>query len=90
MRRTPGDNSPPAGLTVADVAKRYRVGTNKVRAWIATGELAAVNTAAPGSQSRWVVLPEALALFERRRAGKAPPKPPRRRRRRGLVDFFPD
>jgi transposase len=34
------------GLTVADVAARYRVGEDKVRLWIRRGELAAINTAA--------------------------------------------
>jgi hypothetical protein len=81
----------PAGLTVADVACRYRVGPEKVRAWIARGELAAVNTAsAPDGRPRWVVLPDALALFERRRAGGPMPKVPRRKRRAARVDYFPD
>ncbi len=33
------------GLTVRDVACRYRVGEDKVRGWIARGELRAINTA---------------------------------------------
>ena len=33
------------GLTTRDVARRYRVGQDKVRKWIARGELVAVNTA---------------------------------------------
>ena len=33
------------GLTVRDVATRYRVSKDKIRRWIATGELMAVNTA---------------------------------------------
>jgi excisionase family DNA binding protein len=36
---------PPRGLTVREVARRYRVSPDKVRAWIRRGELAAVNTA---------------------------------------------
>jgi transposase len=81
----------PAGLTIAELARRYRVGPDKVRAWIARGELDAVNTAAaPGGRPRWVVLPDALAAFERRRAGRLPPKPPRRNRRAARVDYFPD
>jgi hypothetical protein len=60
---------PAAGLTVRDVARRYRVGGDKVRLWIARGELAAVNTAAAlCGKPRFVVLPEHLAAFERRRA----------------------
>jgi hypothetical protein len=82
---------PSTGFTVADVAKRYRVGQEKVRGWINRGELAAINTAtALCGKPRWVVLPEALAAFERRRAGGPLPKPPRRRKRTTIVDFYPD
>jgi transposase len=83
--------SPPAGLTVRDVARRYRVGEDKVRAWIARGELVAVNTAsALCGRPRWVILPDALAAFERRRAGGPPPKTARRRKRTCSVDYYPD
>src|SRR4051794_21965418 len=64
--------TPPAqaGYTVADVARRLRVGEDKVRGWIARGELAAINTAtALCGKPRWVIPPEALAAFERSRAG---------------------
>jgi excisionase family DNA binding protein len=81
---------PAAGLTVRDVARRYRVGEDKVRRWIGRGELRAVNTAAAlCARPRWVIPAEALAEFERRRAGGPPPKPPRRRRRQVPVDYFP-
>jgi hypothetical protein len=88
----PPDLPTPAGLTVADVARRYRVSADKVRRWIAKAELHAVNTAANlCGKPRWVIPPEALAAFEKRRAGAAPPKPPRRRRRpAAVIDFFPD
>jgi transposase len=80
-----------AGLTVHDVARRYRVGEDKVRTWIARGELKAINTAsALCGRPRWVVPVEALAEFERRRTGGPPPTPPRRRRRQVLVDYYPD
>jgi hypothetical protein len=85
------DTLPAAGYTVADVARRYRVSPDKVRAWIDRGELAAVNTsAALCGRPRWVIPPEALAAFERRRAGGSPPKPARRRRRPEIIDYFPD
>jgi hypothetical protein len=81
----------PAGLTVADVARRYRVGPDKVRAWIDRGELKAVNTAAAlCGRPRWVIPPEALATFEQRRAGGPAPKPKRRRRRQEAIDYYPD
>ncbi len=60
------------GLTVRDVARRYRVGEDKVRGWITRGDLP-VNTAASlCGKPRWVVPAEALAEFERRRAGGSP------------------
>src|SRR5262245_18072506 len=53
----PTDTPPAArGLTVRDVARRYRVSPDKVRAWITSGELRAVNTAtALCGRPRWVV-----------------------------------
>jgi transposase len=53
------------GLTVRDVARRYRVSPDKVRGWIKQGELPAVNTAATMcGKPRWVITPEELARFE--------------------------
>jgi hypothetical protein len=95
-RRSPPDLSaaepPPAvGLTVADVAHRYRVGGDKVRAWIRSGELAAVNTASSlCGKPRYVVMPEALADFERRRAAAHLLQPVRRRKRTVRIDYYPD
>lgn len=79
------------GLTVLEVARRYRVGEDKVRAWIARGELTAVNTATVlCGRPRWVIPAEALAAFERRRSSAPPPKRPRKRSRPpGSIDFFP-
>ncbi len=86
------DTTPAAhGLTTADVAKRYRVGQDRVRAWIAAGELRALNTAdARCGRPRYVVTPEALAEFERRRAAGPPPKAPRRCRQSAARDYYPD
>jgi hypothetical protein len=82
---------PTPGLTVADVARRYRVGEDKVRGWISRGELRAINTAtALCGKPRWVIPPEALVSFEQRRAGGPPPKPQRRRRQPAAIDFYPD
>lgn len=81
-----------AGLTVADVARRYRVSPDKVRAWIDRGELKAINTAAVlCGKPRWVITPESLAEFEDARRGGPEPKPPRRRRKtQGIIDYYPD
>jgi hypothetical protein len=82
---------PAAGLTVEDVAKRYRVSPDKVRVWITSGELKGINTATNlCGKPRWVVPPEALAAFEKKRAGGPPPKLPRPRRQPVMIDFFPD
>jgi hypothetical protein len=84
-------DSPPAGLTVADVARRYRVSPDKVRLWIGRGELSAINTAAVlCGKPRWVITPDALASFERGRQGGKLSRPPRRKKRTCLVDYFPD
>lgn len=81
------------GLTVREVALLYRVGYAKVRKWIDRGELVAINTAMVlCGNPRWLILPEALLEFERRRASTPPPKPAMRRRMRAakLVDYYPD
>jgi hypothetical protein len=91
MSKAPSDPDSTAGLTVADAARRYRVSPDKVRGWIARGELAAVNTATViCGKPRWVIMPEALAAFEAIRRGGPAPKPPRRMRRRHLIDYYPD
>jgi Helix-turn-helix domain len=82
---------PATGLTVRDVAQRYRVGKDKIRAWIRRGELRAINTAASAcARPRFIILREDLAAFENIRTGGPPPKPPRRRRRQEAVDYYPD
>lgn len=79
------------GYTTADLAARWRVSPDKVRAWIERGELAAVNTSMTAcAKPRFVVTPDALAAFERRRSAGPPPKRPRRRRRNQEIDYYPD
>jgi transposase len=81
------------GLTTRDVAKRYRVGEDKVRAWIKAGVLAAINTADVAcGRPRYVVTPEALAAFELARSATTKPAKatPKRRQQQGMKDFYPD
>jgi len=82
---------PARGRTVRDLSIYYRVSEDKIRRWIASGELRAINTADdPCGKPRWVIPPDAQAEFERRRAAGPPPKPMRRRRRPAAVDYYPD
>jgi excisionase family DNA binding protein len=78
-----------AGLTVRDVARRLRVGADKVRGWIARGELLAVNTATRG-KPRYVILPEELAAYERTLAVGSRPPVKRRKKRETVTDFYAD
>lgn len=82
------------GLTVPELAQRYRCSQDKVRNWIRAGRLPAVNTSSVRcARPRFVVLPEHLAAFEKGIAADTPsaPKSPRRPKRpAGFIDFFPD
>jgi transposase len=79
-----------AGLTVPDIAKRYRVGEDKVRGWITRGELQALNTSdVLCGRPRYVVTVEALAKFEAgRRAAKV--EKTKRRKKSAVPDYYPD
>jgi hypothetical protein len=100
--RPPYGRAPPVGVnipsssvrgyTVRDIARRYRVGEDKVRNWIKRGELSAIDTADKRrARPRYVILPEALVTFERGRQAATPRVPkPKRTKRVELVDFYPD
>lgn len=79
------------GYTVADLARRWRIGEDKVRAFLRRGELIGVNLAANlSARPQWRITPESVELFERRRTSAPPPRPPRRKRQPpGWVDYFP-
>lgn len=84
---------PGRSLTVKEVARRYRVGWQRVKGWIERGELQAVSVRDPGCRKpAFVVTPEALLKFERQRqqAARPVPKPKRRKTLAGVIDFFPD
>jgi hypothetical protein len=92
VRRDGTDTAPPGvAQTVREVAKRYRVSPDRVRAWIKAGRLGAINTAdARCARPRFVVLPDHLAAFERAHSAGPPPRPARRRKRTAVVDYYPD
>lgn len=88
--------SPPAAgslpfLTPPQVAKRLAVKPDKVRNWIARGELRAVDLAdRRGGRPRWRIDPVDLELFLAGRAAKPPSPAPRRRRPKGaFTEFIP-
>ncbi len=82
----------PRGYTVREVARLYRSSPEKVRGWIARGELVAINTADSRlSKPRYVITPAALERFEAGRRAATEPKPAKRRKRQaGVIDFYPD
>src|SRR5690349_8311579 len=70
------------GYTPAELARLLRVSPDRVRAWIVSGELGAVDTARVRcGRPRYVILPHHLAEWERRRRVGPPPQPGRRRKR---------
>jgi transposase len=85
-------STPNMGLTTKEVAKLFRVSPDKVRAWIAKGELLAINTAnVMCGKPRFVVLPHQLAEFEARRQATSETVKtlPRRKKRTGEIDYYP-
>jgi hypothetical protein len=92
VRHRERPDSPAAGFTVPELARRWRKSPDWIRGMIRSGELRALDLSDPGSQKRFVVPPEALAEFEAGRQAATPtPKPVRRRKRAtSSIDFFPD
>jgi hypothetical protein len=77
-------------LSPRAIADQLRLAkTDAVLAWIARGELAAVNVSAGAGRPTWRIPPEALEEFlARRRAVPAVTRPARRRKRSAVVKFF--
>jgi excisionase family DNA binding protein len=78
-------------LTVPQVAANFGISEDKVRAWIASGELRAFNAATkPGGRPRWLIDRADLLVFEQRRAsGHTAPTPKRRRTATyGIIEYF--
>ncbi len=80
------------GYSVADLARRWRVGESKILGWIDRGELTAINVAANLSGRRQLrITPESVAAFEKRRSSASAPKPQSKRHRQAhLIDYYPD
>ena len=80
-----------SGLTPPQAAKRLGVSPDKIRAWIASGELVATNVAANGSsRPRWRIAEQDLVAFERRRQPEKPVPAKRKSRKAegGVKEYF--
>jgi hypothetical protein len=81
----------PAGYSVADLCRRWKVGADKIHGFLRRGELVGVNVAAsPTGRPQWRVTAASAEAFERRRSSAPPPKSARRRRRADVIDYYPD
>jgi hypothetical protein len=81
---------PANGYTVADLCRRWKVGADKVRAFLRRGELVGVNVAASLSgRPQWRITAESVEQFEGRRSSAPPPRPARRRRKK-VYRYYPD
>jgi hypothetical protein len=83
---------PQRNLTPPEIAEQFRVSTNKVIAWIRSGELRALYLASRGcKRPRYSVTPEDLEAFKRSRqvvADAAPtPRRPRSSRPANVREF---
>jgi hypothetical protein len=78
------------GFSVADLSRRWKVGSDKIHGFLRRGELIGVNVATNlSARPQWRITPESVELFEKRRSSAPPPKAPRRRRDRVPVDYYP-
>ena len=77
-------------LTATQVARTLRVNSDKIRSWIRSGELVAVDVSqSPGGRPRWRITPDALDKFAERRAAVVAPRSVRHRRGRDdVTEFF--
>src|SRR5712692_2208597 len=79
------------GFSVADLCRRWKIGADKIRAFLRRGDLVGINVATNLSgRPQWRITRESVELFERRRSSAPAERPQRRRRRPQLVDYYPD
>jgi hypothetical protein len=89
--RAPPDPPRSFGYTVADLCRRWRCGSDKIRGFLRRGELVGVNVATNlSAKPQWRITPESVERFEQRRSSAPPPKPARRKKKTTKVDFYPD
>ena len=77
-------------LTPPEVAERYRVSADKVRDWIVSGQLRAIDISTkPGiGRPRWRIHATDLIAFENSRTVNPSVKPTRRRRKADVIEYF--
>jgi hypothetical protein len=87
----PSDTPPLRGFSVADLCRRWKIGADKVRAFLRTGLLVGVNLAMNTTgRAQWRITPEAVGRFEQHRSSAPPPRPTRRpKRQAGKRDRYP-
>lgn len=80
------------GYSVKDLCHRWKVGSDKVHAFLRKGELIAVNVAATLSgRPQWRITVESVLQFERRRSSSPVCQHKRRGRRKSeLIDYYSD
>jgi excisionase family DNA binding protein len=79
----------PRGLTPKQVAERLGTRTSHVTALIRSGQLRAADISLqPGGKPRWLIHPEQLESFLRRRTYSVVPKSRRRRNSQPAKKFF--
>jgi excisionase family DNA binding protein len=77
-------------LTPPAVAERLGIDAHKVVAWIAAGQLMAVNVSDGAKRPRWRITAAALEQFLLKRQSKPAATPPIKRRRQPaeVIEFF--
>jgi hypothetical protein len=75
-------------FTPPQLAKRWAVSPDRIRAMIRSGRLAAFNLAEPGDRAQFRISVEAVETFEKGRQIRPPAKPHRPRQRIGPVRSF--
>jgi hypothetical protein len=89
-RRKSRARTPQTGFSLDDLADRWRVSADEIRAWLQRGELVGVNVATTMSgRPMWRIPPEGVTRFEQRRSSTPAPRSAKRRRRSEIVDCYP-